>query len=347
MIDPHVHCRDWNEKQKETIEHALIVAENIGLDAIFDMPNTNPEITTKERVKERLELAKSTNSKVFYGLHIGLTSDPIQIKNAVEIYYNEPQVVGLKLFAGKSVGNLEVIDEKKQQLIYDTLSKLKDDGVLVVHCEKEGDMINELWDPKNPISHCYARPPIAEINSVIDQIKFAKDNNFKGHLHIAHVSVPESVDLIKKARNFLDISCGVTPHHILLNHDYMLKENGIMYKMNPPLRCDAFSSILIEYLKEGLIDNLESDHAPHTIKDKIDKYMSGIPNLPFWPVIINELKTNYDFTEQKIKEINHDNIINIYSKKDIKINNRELINNGIEKLYGFYCFNPYEKIKLT
>ena len=85
-IDSHVHCRDGKQAYKETVRHALAVAENAGVDAIFDMPNTEPPIITREQVIERLKLADSFNSNVFYGLYVGLTSDISQIKEAVKIH---------------------------------------------------------------------------------------------------------------------------------------------------------------------------------------------------------------------------------------------------------------------
>ena len=342
MIDPHVHCRDWEEKEKETIKHALKVAESVGIAAIFDMPNTNPPITTRIMAVKRLNLASSAKSNVFYGLYMGLTSDEKQIKEAVEVYNEEPNVVGLKLFAGKSVGNLAVVEEEKQNLVYKKLVELNYDGVLVVHCEKESCMKPELWNPEEPITHCEARPPKAEVESVKDQIKFAIYNNFKGHLHIAHISVPEAVKLVKDAKESLSISCGATPHHCLLDKSFMERDNGIMYKMNPPLRDEESSRKILEYLKEGVIDILESDHAPHTLKDKTREYMSGIPNLLFYPVFIEQFRKE-GFSNERIKEMTYDNILRIFNKKKIKIKPIESKENP-ESFYNDYCFNPYKNL---
>ena len=74
------------------------------------------------------------------------------------------------------------------------------DGVLVVHCEKEGLLKPMLWNPSNPRSHSYARPNESEVESVENQIDFATEYQFKGVLHIAHISVPESVELVDRTR---------------------------------------------------------------------------------------------------------------------------------------------------
>jgi dihydroorotase len=268
MIDPHVHCRDGNQSYKETIAHALSVAYRAGVSAIFDMPNTDPPITTYERVIERLDIATMACSPVFYGLYVGVTADPYQIKDVVQCHKKffrrmfisrdgRAGVVGLKMYGiypGKFAGDLAVVKEEEQQRVYKTLAKEGYDGVLVVHCEKESLFKPELWKSSDPVSHSYARPPQAEVESVKDQIRFATGYKFPGQLHIAHVSVPESVELVKRAKKAgkIKISCGVTPHHLILNTEMQSRLNckkGLLYKVNPPLRPKSYGTKLMEFLE--------------------------------------------------------------------------------------------------
>jgi len=316
MIDPHVHCRDWNQKHKETIEHALHVAERAGLSAIFDMPNTNPLIISKETVEKRLADAEKCKSKVFYGMYIGLTSDENQIKNAVNCWKEYfPKVVGLKMYAGKSVENLAIIEEEKQRFVYKTLAKCNYGGVLAVHCEKESLIRPELFNPENPRTWSFARPPESEVESVKDQIRFAEESGFEGNLHICHVSVPESVDIINNVKN-VSISCGVTPHHCMLNYEMIpVRKQGLIYKVNPPLRDRESSENMIPLLKSGKIDFIETDHAPHTLDDKLEKQMSGFPGMPFYPSFIKQLYDIYEFSEKQIQELTHTNIESIFNIK--------------------------------
>ena len=142
FIDPHVHLRDWNERHKETIKHGLEVARDSGVDAVFDMPNTNPTIIHRANVIDRLRLAdKAVVPEVFYGLYIGLTANPDQIAEAVELY-NEfyPKVVGLKLYTCETTGSLSVKEWREQYKVYEALVENNFKGLLAVHCEKE-----ELW----------------------------------------------------------------------------------------------------------------------------------------------------------------------------------------------------------
>ncbi len=340
-IDPHVHLRDWGNKA-ESIDHGLMVAESQGIGAVFDMPNVNhpetkqPIISTKE-VADRLTLAFRANSPVFYGLYVGLTADRAQIQEAVEIYNHFPNVIGLKLFACESVGDLKVDKEDEQDLVYRTLSEERFDGVLAVHCEKESLMKPEFWNPKRPKSHSEARPSFTESFSVNDQIQKATNNNFPGHLHIAHISVPYSVELVKEAKkdNKIRISCGATPQHILLDTEAYKLRRSIKYKVNPPLRGPKQAEKMLDYLLHGDVDYLESDHAPHTLKDKIKKHMSGLPNLPYFQLILSLLRER-GFTDERIDEITNTKIQEIFG---LNLPEKKLNIGG--DYSKDYCFNPY------
>ncbi len=345
-IDAHTHCRDFEEAYKETIQHALLVAENSGLSGIFDMPNTKPPLITRAVVERRLELAKKCASPVFYGIFIGLTNKKDQIKEAVETF-NEffPNkgdervgVIGLKMYAGKSTNNLTVEDILSQRSVFAILAELNFKGVISLHCEKESVMNEKLWDPKNPISHCDVRSEEAEIQSVKDQIQCAQETNFKGHLHITHISSPQSVDIVNKTKHALRLSSGVTFHHLLLDKNVMTNEKGIFYKVNPPLRSPESRAQLFAKFNNGEIDILETDHAPHTYEDKIERHSSGIPNLASWPKVIEILKAR-GIAENFLQKVAFENVNKIFG---IKIPRRKAKNNTI--YVKDYLFDPYEKI---
>ncbi|MCG2720022.1 MAG: dihydroorotase [Nanoarchaeota archaeon] len=351
MIDPHVHCRDWNQRHKETIEHALSVADRIGLSGIFDMPNTDPAIDSRELIERRLKDAEQVRSPVFYGLYAGLTSRPDQIREVVQAWKDLfPRdekmvgVIGLKMFAGHSVGSLGIIDEDEQRAVYQTLTQAGYNGVLGVHCEKESLLKPELWDPSHPETHCDARPPEAEYESVRDQIRFAEESGFPGNLHVLHTSYPESVKLVQTARKKgnVRISCGATPHHSRLNSGMMeTDEQGILYKVNPPLRELSSSVAILSLLKEGLIDFVETDHAPHTLTEKNSgKYMSGFSGMPYYPHFLDFLREEARFPESRIVEITHRNINKIFG---LKLPQRHL--NPDKNLSGEYEVDVYKGVR--
>lgn len=314
IIDSHVHCRDFTQAKKETVAHALEVARDSGVSAVFDMPNTNPPLIDKETIVTRLQLAKEAAvSEVFYGLYIGLTIDPEQIKQAVQVYnishrYGNRNVVGFKLYAGQSVGSLAVPLYEDQALIYSFLASEGFDGVLVVHAEKESEF-QDVWNPQNPVSHCLARPEKAEIVSVQDQIILSQTASYKGKLHIPHISSPAAVALVTEARKQnIDISCSVCPHHFLFDFTQMRETHGLLWKMNPPLRAPESRVRLLDLLKKGDIDWIETDHAPHLYEEKIaHPYMSGIPGLPWWPLFVEYLRKE-NFPDERIRELTFENV---------------------------------------
>ncbi len=341
FIDPHVHCRDEEQSHKETIEHALRVAERAGFTAIFDMPNTARPVTTRERVEERLVIARRVNSVVQYGLYMALTADLEQVKRAVETFQDLSQVVGFKLYAGHSVGNIGVITEEEQGRIYETLAREGYTRVVVIHCEKESLIRKKIdgsqdWDPADPITHAYARPEEAEVESVKDQLRLAKQAQYKGILHIAHISIPESVRLTHSDPD-LHVTCGVTPHHLLLDYTAMQQPNGILLKMNNPLRSPGMNTELLNMLREGVITFVETDHAPHTLDEKLrPPYMSGITNLQKYPKFIRWLR-GQGFDEERIRAVTFDKIVDTFG---IKIEPRSCTPEY--DLESEYPFDPYK-----
>ena len=336
-IDTHVHLRDFNQTHKETIKHGLEVARDSGVDAVFDMPNTDPSITTEAVLRDRLKLARDANvPEVFYGVYLGVTADPEQVRKVVELTRTYREVVGLKLYAGHSVGNLGVVRFEDQQRIYEVLAREGYKGVLVVHAEKEECMNPSKWDPKNPITHCIARPKLAEFASVEDQIALALQTNFPGKLHIPHISTTEAVDKVITAKaQGLDISSGVCPHHLVFDWRQMEQSDGLLWKMNPPLRNEKTRKTMVGYLKEGKIDWVETDHAPHTLNEKLElPYMSGIPGLPWWPLFDLYLQQQ-GFSRQQIEQLTFTNAAKRFGL-NIEKTRHKLVSRTTE-----YAFNPY------
>jgi dihydroorotase len=341
FIDPHVHLRDFNEKGKETVKHGLEVSKDSGVDAVFDMPNTDPPIIDRDRVLERLWLAKKADiPEVFYGLYVGLTSNVEQIKEAVGVYREFEQVVGMKLYAGHTTGNLGVIEMEDQERVYEALAKSGYDGVLAVHCEKENEMDYYLWDSSDPISHCHARSERSEIESVRDQIKFADRYGFSGKMHVCHISSPGAVELVVDAKEKgLDISSGICPHHFIYDWQQMSKDKGILWKMNPPLRDPESKNWMFCNLRNGLIDFIETDHAPHRLRDKIGRdAASGITGIEKWPLFLEYLRY-FGFSDNRVEEVTFSKAAERYGV-DVDRSNRDLVDRSED-----YDFNFYEVIE--
>ena len=314
-IDPHVHCRDDNQSYKETIPNALKIADEQGIDMIFDMPNTDPLIVSESAVKERLKLVPDDDIGRYF-LYIGATSEPKQLEGAVHVWKKYLEVIGIKMFAGRSVGDLTISDGEGQKRVYETLANLGYTGVIAVHCEKEDLFKPDEWDPNYPISHSFARPPEAEVESIKDQIKFVKETGFKGNLHVCHISCPYSVELVDNARSEIKITCAATPHHIMWNSERQNSPGGMIFKMNPPLRTEEERRGLEEYLKGKKIDWIETDHAPHQIGEKLfHPYLSGFPSLYLYKRFVEEYLPNLGIGADTIESLTYGNIIKAFGSK--------------------------------
>lgn len=314
-IDPHVHCRDGQQAYKETIAHVFEIAESQGVDIIFDMPNTEPPILDAGDVEKRLSLVPP-QAKGRYFLYVGLTASPSQNEMAINCWHHFREVIGLKMFARSSVGPLAIVDDEKQKEVYKTLVAWGYDGVLAVHCEREADCKPELWKHYQPASHSLARPKEAEINSVRNQINFARETGFSGILHICHVSCSETVDLVKEARKNMRITCGVTPHHLIFSNKNQMGPQGLFFKVDPPLRSEEDIAGLFERLRAGEIDWIESDHAPHTLAEKfMPPYLSGMPSLYFYQYLVECLLPHMEVPQDLIEAMTFKNIWKVFSAK--------------------------------
>lgn len=315
-IDPHVHFRDEEQSYKETIIHGLLTAKEQGVDYVFDMPNTARPIITEQDVQRRLRYVPQTE-KSRYFLYVGATSDEEQLKEAIRLVRDYREVIGIKMFAGKSTGNLQIIDESEQKKVYQTLTENNYSGVLAVHCEKESFMKN-LFDPTNPITHCLSRPKQAEIESAKDQIRYAIETGFSGTLHICHVSCKETVDLVEEARKKIRITCAATPHHLMWDDGMMLRPDGLLYKMNPPLRSKQDVEALRGCLEKRLIDWVETDHAPHTIGEKLHNgHPSGYPSLYLYKRCVEEFLPSLGLDRKQIEDLTFNNIVKTF-KLDLR-----------------------------
>ncbi len=328
MIDPHAHLRDWKQASKETLRHGLSVAWRAGLDGVFEMPNTDPPLTTRDAILRRIDDAdaavRGLGIGIFHGLYAGITAVPRQIEDAVRCWRELfPRVVGLKMFAGHSTGNMGIVDPREQALVYRTLTALGYTGVLAVHAEKESLLRPGDWNPTRPVSHARARPPAAEVASVDEQMGFARKAAFGGTLHICHISTPWALDVLRGAHARapaaggpaegapLKLTCGLTPHHALLDANLMEGEDGILLKVNPPLRPLPMPSLMLRRLFDGDIDWIETDHAPHTRKDKTEGFASGVPGFPFYPRFISLLRER-GMTAARLDELTHDAICRVF-----------------------------------
>ena len=299
------------------------MAYRAGLDGVFEMPNTDPPLVRREEIVKRIDDAdaaiRGLGVRIFHGLYAGLTAVPRQVEEMVRAWKDLfPRVVGLKMYAGHSTGQMGIVDPREQALVYRTLAALGFTGVLAVHCEKEELLRPAEWDPARPVSHARARPPAAEVASVDDQKKLARAAHFRGTLHVCHISTPWALDLLRgrhedEPSEALEyrVTCGITPHHALLDANMMERDEGILLKVNPPLRPLPFPSLMLQRLVDGDIDWIETDHAPHTRRDKIEGFASGFPGFASYPGFIR-LLSQRGVPAARIRELTHGAVCRVF-----------------------------------
>ncbi|MEX2443870.1 MAG: dihydroorotase [Alkalispirochaeta sp.] len=347
MIDPHVHLRDWNQADKETLVHGFSVAWHVGISGVFEMPNTDPPLTGRAALLRRIADADrardSLDVPIFHGIYAGITANPRQIEEIVrcreELF---PRVVGFKLFAGHSTGNMGVISATEQQLVWNTLASLDYRGVVAVHAESEELLRPTQWNINYPFTHGAARPVAAEEHSVRRQFALAEAAGFRGSVHICHVTTPTVLDIIVATRPSVGFSirAGVTPHHLLLNEDAALRSAVPEWKVNPPLRNEATRRNLWERLQAGDVDWVESDHAPHTWRDK-QAGASGVPGLPAFRMLRDLLREHG--TAEEVERLTHGAVLEAFAIPDTHIprNPRAESRWDYATTAGEYPWDPY------
>ena len=262
FIDLHVHLREPGREDKETIASGTRAAAAGGFTAVCAMPNTSPVNDTAGITRAILEKATREGSGV--RVHpIGAVTKGSRGEELAE--YAELQEAGCVAFSddGRPVASARMMRR--------ALEYARGLGLPVIdHCEdptlSEKACMNE--GPVSTLLGLRGAPGASEAMVVERDVLLAELTG--GHVHIAHISTAASLDSIRrgKARG-VRVSAEATPHHLLLT-DQLVKDSDYdtSTKMNPPLRSEADREALLEGLKDGTLDCIATDHAPHTVDDK-------------------------------------------------------------------------------
>ncbi len=267
-IDIHVHFRDPGMTRKETFQTGTMAAAYGGISCVFDMPNTTPQTTTISALQEKISHA-THHAVVDFGLYAGITD-----KNIERIASLSSLANGFKIYLGSTTNSLLLSSSQ----IGHAFQQVENTHLPVLcHAEAPSCLHQHMQIERTLSDHHKGRPPSCETKAIEVLLKEAV--TYTTPIHICHISSKESVELLKNRSS--KVTCGVTPHHSLLNID-KLKPNDGRYKVNPPLRPKDHMAILFESLKDGSTDIIESDHAPHLLDEKnvlFDEVPSGIPGV--------------------------------------------------------------------
>lgn len=272
LIDMHVHLREPGGEDSETVETGLKAAIAGGITTVGVMPNTVPPMDTPESIANLKESAE----------RCGL-ADVIPVPCVTKGRSGREPVNYFELHeAGASAFSDDGDPVYDSGLLLEALDAVNEfDGVIIEHPEvKElaGGSVNS-----GPVSlklDAEGIPSVAETADVARCMEIA--SNSRGHLHLTHLSLPRSIELAREeCFNSANVTVDVTPHHIALNENALM-EYGTLAKMNPPLRSFEQMRRLGEMVKDGMVDAIASDHAPHVthMKDgSISEAAFGITGL--------------------------------------------------------------------
>lgn len=259
LIDVHTHLREPGQEDKEDILSGSRAAVRGGITAIMAMANTLPVIDNRALVEfVRLQGERANYARVY---PIGTVTKGMQGVELVEMA--DMKEGGAVAFSddGKNIQNAEMM---RLALEYAKLTGLP----IISHCEDKELAGEGLMRRGIPSTRMGLRGIPASAESVIVARDLLLVEEAKGKLHLAHISTKESVELIRRAKaRGVDVTAEVNPHHLIFCDEEITITNTDL-KVNPPLGMPADREALIEGLRDGTLDMIATDHAPHTQAEK-------------------------------------------------------------------------------
>mgnify|MGYP001176964110 FL=1 len=304
MIDDQVHFREPGATHKGDMRSESRAAVAGGITSFMDMPNTNPQTTTRRALEEKYVLA-ADRSLANYAFYLGATND-----NLDEIVALDPkQACGIKVFMGASTGNMLVNREEALEAIF------RDAPLLVAtHCEdtptiqqmeeayreKYGEDVPMECHPEiRSVEACYLSSSMA--------VELAKKHDTR--LHVLHLTTAREMELFEPGPpDAKRITAEACVHHLYFDdRDYARK--GSFIKCNPAVKSKSDRDALRKALVEGRIDVVATDHAPHTLDEKLNSYFKAPAGLPLvqWalPMMFELYHDRLISLEQLVEKTSH------------------------------------------
>ncbi len=291
LVDMHVHLRDPGQTEKEDVESGSAAAAAGGYTSIVAMPNTKPVIDNIDEYNYVMNKAESLSKIHIY--QTGCVTKDMKGEELSDI--REMAAQGCIAFSedGKSVMNAAVMLR--------ALRVLKDlELPFLDHCEDINLRANGVVNADDNA----LRLNLPGIKNIVEDVMISRDGmlaaSVGAKVHFCHCSTAQSVNIIKFAKEHgAGFSAEVTPHHLILTSDDIPEgHNMVDFKMNPPLRTKKDVEALRQGLRDGIIDCIATDHAPHTLGDKNE----SMKNAPFGIVGL-ETALSLIYTELVKKEI--------------------------------------------
>jgi len=296
LCDVHVHFREPGFSYKETIASGSAAAVHGGYTAVCTMPNLSPVPDSAE--------------------HLQVQLDAIKRGAAIKVLPYGAITVGEK---GEKLADMEAMSDKvcafsddgkgvqNDEMMREAMTAAKRLGkIIAAHCEDNSLLFGGyIHDGEYARMHGHRGISSAsEYKQIERDLRLAEETGCA--YHVCHISTKESVELIRQAKaRGVDVTCETAPHYLVLCDEDM-QEDG-RFKMNPPLRSREDKKALIEGIKDGTIDMIATDHAPHSAEEKgrgLEKSLMGVVGLETaFPVLYTELVTKNIITLDRLVEL--------------------------------------------
>ena len=336
LIDPHVHLREPGFEYKETIASGTTAAAKGGYTTIMAMPNLNPVPDTLEHLKVQQDRIRY-NAKIQVIPYAAITQGQKGVGELVDFDALASEVIAFS-DDGKGVQEEAMMREAM-------LAARRYNCLIVAHCEDESLIA------KGACIHAGRKAEelgligissASEYQQIKRDLRLAEETGCQ--YHICHISCKESVELVRQAKQRgVQVSCEVTPHHLLLCEDDISADDG-RFKMNPPLRTKAEQEALIAGLQDGTIDMIATDHAPHSAEEKakgLQGSAMGIVGLETaFELIYTYLVRTGKITLEKCFELMSFNCADIFGIEGGEIINFEKANLAVFNLNQREKINP-------
>ena len=257
FCDVHVHFREPGFFYKETIKSGSLAAARGGYTDVCTMPNLNPVPDSVENIKKQIEIIEKdavVRVHPYAAITVGEKGETLTDMTALSPY--------CIAFSDDGKGVQSEAMMRAAMLEAKALGK-----IIAAHCE-DNSLLCGGYIHKGEYARLHGHKGIcaeSEWKPIERDLRLAKETGCK--YHVCHISCKESVELIRKAKaEGVDVTCETAPHYLIFN-DMDLKESG-SFKMNPPIRSEEDRQALIEGIRDGTIDMIATDHAPHGSEEK-------------------------------------------------------------------------------
>jgi dihydroorotase len=266
VIDDHVHFREPGLEYKEDWHSGSRAAVMGGVTTVLEMPNTQPNTSTADYVRQKRQLAED-KAYCDFGLYGLLAQD--NLEHLVPMA--EVGVVGYKCYLGETTGHIAAPDDG---VLLEAMRTIASTGLRVgFHAENNAIMQYHIRQLKaagrrDPLAHPDSRPVVAELEAIQRVGLFSQTTATP--IHIFHLSSRQGLAMVDEWRlKGVDVTCETGPHYCFLTSEFM-HTLGSLLRMNPPVREPGHADALLRGLVDGRINAIATDHSPHTVQEKLN-----------------------------------------------------------------------------